>query len=192
MEEKYKGVIEGLLFASGDEGMTIKQISNIIDIEEEYVVSAIEALKNDYQQSDRGLMIMQAHEVIHLTTKPEHSAYYKKMLENPSPSRMSQAALETLAIIAYKQPITKTEIEEIRGVGSDRPVKTLLARSLIEEAGRKESPGRPILYRTSKEFLIYFGLTSLDELPELPDQSENNLADEADLFFEGFDAVLDE
>lgn len=191
-EKYYKGVIEGLLFASGDEGMTVKQISKIIDIDEEQVALAIDQLKNDYKETDRGLMIMQSHEVIHLTTKPEHSKYYKKMLENPNTTRMSQAALETLAIIAYKQPITKTEIEEIRGVGSDRPVKTLLARSLIEEAGRKESPGRPILYRTSKEFLTYFGLTSLDELPEIPDPSESNLTEEADLFFEGFDSIMEE
>lgn len=182
-----KAIIEGLLFASGDEGMTIKQISKIIETSEEHVQSVIVELKNDYGKEDRGLTMMQAHEVVHLITKPEHSEYYKKMLENPSPTRMSQAALETLAIIAYKQPITKTEIENIRGVGSDRPVKTLLSRSLIEEAGRKDSPGKPILYSTTKEFLIYFGLTSLDELPEISDLTEDNVTEEADLFFEKMD-----
>lgn len=186
-QKSMKAIIEGLLFASGDEGMTIKQISNIIEASEDQVQSAIAELKDDCRQDDRGLTIMQSHQVVHLTTKPEHSAYYKKLLDNPSPSRMSQAALETLAIITYKQPITKTEVEEIRGVSSDRPIKTLLARSLIEEAGRKDSPGRPILYRTSKEFLIYFGLTSLDELPEISDLTEDNLAEEADLFFEKID-----
>jgi len=186
-----KAIIEGLLFASGDEGMTIKQLSKIIEEKETIVEHVIDELKTDYKRDDRGLMLMQSHEVIHLTTKPEHSIYYKRMLEVPHTSRMSQAALETLAIIAYKQPITRTEIEEIRGVGSDRPVKTLLARSLIEEQGRKDTPGRPILFGTSKEFLIYFGLTSLSELPPLPENpNADNLPEEADLFFEGFDEQL--
>src|SRR5690625_8000813 len=114
------------------------------------------------------MKIIQSNEMYHLTTKPEHSQYYKKLLQGPRSSRMTQATLETLAIIAYKQPITKTEIEEIRGVNSDYAVQTLLARSLIEKIGRKDTVGRPVLYATSKEFLTYFGLTSLEDLPPLP------------------------
>ncbi|MBR3120737.1 SMC-Scp complex subunit ScpB [Oceanobacillus profundus] len=186
--EELKAVVEGLLFASGDEGITIKQVCKVLEVSESAVEHILEELTYDYERKDRGLMIMKSHEVLHLTTKPEHSNYFKKLLELPQTSRMSQAALETLAIIAYQQPITRTEIDEIRGVKSDRPVQTLTARSLIEEVGRKDSVGRPILFGTSKDFLTYFGLTSLGELPPLPEPSEEDNTDsnEADLFFERF------
>lgn len=185
--ELIKAPIEGLLFASGDEGITVKQLANILNIKRETVEIVLDELKQDYQQTDRGIMIMQSHEVYHLTTKPEHSEYFKRLLETPQSSRMSQAALETLAIIAYNQPITRTEIEDIRGVKSDRPLQTLLSRLLIEEVGRRETVGRPILYATSTEFLTYFGMTSLDELPPLPeDMDTEEIESEADLFFENF------
>ncbi|RDW19110.1 SMC-Scp complex subunit ScpB [Oceanobacillus arenosus] len=187
-----KAIIEGLLFASGDEGIAIKQLSKIIEIQESAVIHILEELKYDYEHANRGMMIMQSHDVFHLTTKPEHSNYFKKLLDIPKQSRMSQAALETLAIIAYRQPITKTEMEEIRGVNSDRAVQTLLARSLIEELGRKDAVGKPILYGTSKDFLTYFGLTSLDELPVLPETANTEeMTQEADLFFERFGDELD-
>ncbi|WP_010650743.1 SMC-Scp complex subunit ScpB [Oceanobacillus massiliensis] len=190
--DELKAVAEGLLFASGDEGITIKQLYRILDVSESAALHIIEELKFDYESSDRGLMIMQSHDVLHLTTKPEHSSYFKKLLELPQTSRMSQAALETLAIIAYQQPITRTEIEDIRGVKSDRPVQTLLARSLIEETGRKDSVGRPILFGTSKDFLTYFGLTSLEELPPLPESDDSDDdSNEADLFFERFSDEID-
>lgn len=179
-----KAVAEGLLFASGDEGITVKQLSRILDITDKTVEHLLDELKYDYEDTDRGIMLMQSHQVFHLTTKPEHSVYFKKLLETPQTTRMSQAALETLAIIAYQQPITRTEIEEVRGVKSDRPVQTLIARSLIEEVGRREGVGRPILFATSKDFLTYFGLTSLEELPPLPENmDEEDLEQEADLFF---------
>lgn len=188
-----KAITEGLLFASGDEGIALKQLSAILEIPGSSVVHIVEELKYDYENTERGLMIMQSHDVFHLTTKPEHSDYFKKMLETPTSSKMSQAALETLAIIAYQQPITRTEIEEIRGVKSDRPVQTLLARSLIEEIGRRESIGRPTIFATSKDFLTYFGLTSLEELPPLPESADTeNVEQEADLFFEKFNGQIDE
>ncbi|OZU90064.1 SMC-Scp complex subunit ScpB [Virgibacillus indicus] len=184
-QNELKSVMEGLLFASGDEGITSKQLSHILKISEATVMDLLNELKSDYGNTERGIMLMQSHKVFHLTTKPEHSSYYKKLLETPQSTRMSQAALETLAIIAYKQPITRTEIEEIRGVKSDRPVQTLLSRFLIEEIGRRESIGRPILFGTSMEFLTYFGLTSIDELPPLPENNNaEGLEQEADLFFE--------
>ncbi|MFD1850532.1 SMC-Scp complex subunit ScpB [Oceanobacillus bengalensis] len=185
--DEIKGVLEGLLFASGDEGISFKQVCAIIEISEETAKHVLEELKFDYERRDRGMMIMESHDILHLTTKPEHSSFYKRLLEVPQTTRMSQAALETLAIIAYRQPITKTEIEEIRGVKSDRPVQTLLARLLIEEVGRKDSVGRPILYGTNKDFLTYFGLTSLDELPPLPESDDTeDINQEADLFFNRF------
>jgi len=187
-----KAVVEGLLFASGDEGMTFKQLSKILDVTVSAADQLIEELKSDYEHTDRGLMIMKDNDVIHLTTKPEHSGYFKKLLETPQSSRLSQAALEALAIIAYRQPITRTEIEEIRGVKSDGPVQTLLNRSLIEEMGRKETVGRPTLFRTTKDFLTFFGLTSLEELPPLPeDDSTDTTSQEVDLFFERFNEELE-
>src|SRR5699024_3151243 len=140
-----KAIVEGILFASGDEGITVKRLSQILDTTEITVQHLLEELAYDYEHTHRGLMMIQSENVYYLTTKPEHSLYYKKLLETPYTTRLSQAALETLAIIAYQQPITRVEIEEIRGVNSDRPVQTLQARSLVEEVGRKEAVGRPVL-----------------------------------------------
>lgn len=189
---EHKAIVEGLLFASGDTGITIKQVAKILEVNHATIEYLIEELKFDYEHTDRGIMIMQSHDAYHLTTKPQHNQYYQRLFENPKMSRMSQAALETLAIIAYQQPITRTEIEEIRGVKSDRPVQTLIARSLIEEVGRKESIGRPVLFSTSKEFLTYFGLSSIEELPPLPENVEDsNIEEEADLFFERFNKEVE-
>lgn len=185
MTVQLKGVVEGLLFATGDEGITVKQIAKIINVTPETVLHLLEELTYDYEHEHRGITIIQSNEVYHLTTKPEHNAYYKKLVENPRTTRMSQATLETLAIIAYNQPITRVEIEEIRGVNSDYAVQTLLARSLIESVGRKETIGRPVLFGTNKEFLTYFGLSSLDDLPALPKEiDEEAIYEEADLFFD--------
>ncbi|MGM8211658.1 SMC-Scp complex subunit ScpB [Virgibacillus sp. W0430] len=185
-----KGVLEGLLFASGDEGVTVKQVAKVLNITPSSVDHLINELKYDYEHTERGMMIIQSHEVYHLSTKPEHSSYFVKLLETPQSNRLSQAALETLAIIAYEQPITRVEIEEIRGVNSDRPVQTLLAKSLIEEVGRREGVGRPVLFGTGKDFLTYFGLTSLAELPPLPENiNSDTLEQEADLFFDRFNEL---
>lgn len=183
----YKAITEGLLFAAGEEGLTIQQLGNILELDKSTVQMILDELKFDYEHEKRGITLMQSSDVFHLTTKPEHAPYFEKLIQSPHSSRLSQAALETLAIIAYRQPITRTEIEEIRGVKSDRPIQTLLSRSLIEEAGRKESSGRPILFKTTTEFLTYFGLTSIDDLPPLPeDFDETSIEHEADLFFEKF------
>lgn len=185
-----KAIIEGLLFASGDEGITIKQLCRVLDLSEESVIHLLEELRYYYEHTTRGIRMMQSQDTYHLTTKPDHSPYFKKLLETPQSTRLSQAALEALAIIAYNQPITRVEIEEIRGVKSDRPVQTLVARSLIEEVGRRDAVGRPILFGTTTDFLTFFGLTSLDELPPL--QEDFNLEDikqDADLYFERFNQI---
>ncbi|GGJ94231.1 segregation and condensation protein B [Lentibacillus kapialis] len=187
-----KGITEGLLFASGDEGISVKQLVRILNTSEDTITRLLDELKYDYQNTEHGILLMQFHDVFHLTTKPEHSPYFKKLLETPQTTRMSQAALETLAIIAYQQPITRTEIDDIRGVKSDRPVQTLITRSLIEEIGRKEGIGRPMLFATTKEFLTYFGLTSLEELPPLPEDTDSNqLEQESDLFFDTLTDYMD-
>jgi len=184
---KLKGVVEGLLFASGHDGITIEQLATVIEVTPETIKEIIASLQADYELDQRGMTILQSNEVYHLTTKPEHNKYFKKLLHNPRTTRMSQAVLETLAIIAYKQPITKVEVEDIRGVNSDYAVQTLMARSLIEETGRKDRIGRPKLYGTTTEFLTYFGLSSMDDLPALPEEvDEASVEQEANLFFERF------
>lgn len=182
--QEMKGIIEGILFASGDEGVTIQQIAQVLDVSEIEIIDLLDELTHDFKDRSRGVRIMQSNETFYLTTKPEHSLYYEKLLSIPYSSKLSQAALETLAIIAYKQPITRAEIEHIRGVNSERPLRTLLRRSLIEEVGRKEAIGRPILFGTSKDFLAYFGLTSLNELPELPEDFDpQEIEKEAEALF---------
>ena len=143
-------------------------------------------LVSEYNENqNRGIMIVQLAETYQLVTKKEYSPYLKKLVESPNNTALSQAALETLAIIAYKQPITRIEIEEIRGVKTDRPLQTLTAKALIKEVGRAEGPGRAYLYGTTKEFLDYFGLRNIKELPPLPEKvEEENIQEEADLFFE--------
>ena len=170
MSIELKGIVEGLLFASGEEGISIKQIANSLDIPAEHAEHIIEELKFDYEHVNRGMMIMQSKDIYHMTTKPEHSYYYKKVHQQKGASRMTQSALETLAIIAYRQPVTKVEIEELRGVNSDYAVQSLIKRSLIEIVGRKDGVGRPYLFGTTKEFLTYFGLASLNDLPPLKEE----------------------
>ncbi|RAK22231.1 segregation and condensation protein B [Anoxybacillus vitaminiphilus] len=183
----YKAIVEGLLFAAGDEGLSLPQIALVLELSEEQTLQIIEELKKDCQQAYRGIEINEIAGTFQLTTKKEHAPYLKKLVESPGSSSLSQAALETLAIIAYRQPITRAEIEEIRGVKSDKPLQTLIAKALIKEVGRAEGTGRPILYGTTKEFLDYFGLKTIEELPPLPEMAEEQEREqEADLFFEKF------
>lgn len=183
--KELKGIVEGLLFASGDDGITSKQLTNILSVQEDAVLDLIEELSFDYNHTNRGLCIIFDEDVYVLTTKSEHSDYIKKLQESPHTSKLSQAALETLAIIAYEQPITRVEIEEIRGVKSDRPLQTLVARALVEEKGRKEGVGRPILYGTTTLFLTFFGFTSLDELPPLQQTfNDHEMEEEANALYE--------
>ncbi|BDG36645.1 SMC-Scp complex subunit ScpB [Parageobacillus sp. VR-IP] len=190
---EYKAIVEGLLFAAGDEGLSLQQIASVLEIKEEQAKEIISALKEEYERGQRGIQLVELAGVFQLATKKEHAPYLKKLVESPSSTSLSQAALETLAIIAYRQPITRAEIEEIRGVKSDKPIQTLMARALIKEVGRAEGTGRPILYGTTKEFLDYFGLKTLEELPPLPElQADGEMEKEADLFFEKFEENFNE
>jgi len=191
--EHMKSVVEGLLFIVGDEGIDIKQIADVLQIGEIVAVEVLEELKKDYAREYRGIDIVEVAGVYQLTTKREHAEYFKRLVESPSSSTLSQSALETLAIIAYKQPITRAEIEEIRGVKTERPLTTLMSKSLIKEVGRAEGTGRAYLYGTTKDFLEYFGLKTLDELPPLPEKiDESEIQEEADLFFEKFQETFSE
>lgn len=180
----FKAILEGLLFASGSDGLTTKQISAVLEIDRDTLQHIISELKYDYENTNRGIMLVESDKSLYLATKPEHASYFKKLLAAPQASKLSQASLETLAIVAYNQPITRTEVEEVRGVKSDRPIQTLLSRALIEEVGRRDTVGRPMMFTTTVDFLNYFGLKSIEELPQLTDQmDETSLIEEADLFF---------
>ncbi|MCI0767065.1 SMC-Scp complex subunit ScpB [Bacillus sp. TL12] len=174
-------IIEGLLFVAGDEGIYPEQIAKVLEIEVKDVIQLIEEMQMECQGMQRGLQIVQFAKVYRLATKKEHASYYQKLMDTPTTASLSQAALETLAIVAYRQPITRTEMEEIRGVKTDRALQTLVSHLLIKETGRAEGPGRPILYGTTKEFLDTFGLQTLEDLPTLSEESEQ--MNEADLFF---------
>lgn len=162
-----KAVLEGLLFVVGEDGLTLEQISDVLEIDEEASKSLIMELKKDYEDENRGLRIDFLGNRFKLTTKFEHKKYYQKLIENPETNTLSQAALETLAIIAYNEPITRIQVDAIRGVGSVNIIRKLVAKGFIKESGRSELPGRPILYETTNEFLDYFGLSSTEDLPDI-------------------------
>jgi segregation and condensation protein B len=182
-----KAVIEGLLFVSGDEGIDRKQIAEVLQRDSKELDAYIDELKKSYQSADRGMTIVEYAGSLQFVTKPDHAVFYERLVETPGHSTLSQAALETLAIIAYKQPITRAEIEEVRGVKTEKPLQTLSAKGLVKEVGRAEGTGRAILYGTTKAFLDHFGLQSIKELPALPENiQEESVEQEADLFFSKF------
>ncbi|TVY04526.1 SMC-Scp complex subunit ScpB [Cohnella terricola] len=161
-----KSVLEGLLFVSGDEGISAKTAAEVVETDVEVVKDVLKDLQKELAKKNRGIRIAEVAGGYRLTTVIEHAPYFEKLAYSPSRSALSQAALETLAIIAYRQPITRVEIEEIRGVKAERPLHHLVNKDLIEEKGRAEALGRPILYGTTKSFLDYFGLANIAGLPE--------------------------
>ncbi len=188
----WKGIVEALLFAAGDEGLSLKQLTSVLEMAELQTKEVLKDLKEYYEDSNRGLQLVEIAGVYQLATKKEHSDYIKKLVESSGSGGLSQASLETLAIIAYKQPITRAEIEEVRGVKTERPLQTLMSKVLVKEVGRAEGAGRAYLYGTTKEFLDYFGLKTLEELPALGASTEENFEQgEADLFFEKFQETLE-
>ena len=181
--EERLGILEGLLFAVGDEGLTLMQASYVLEVDELEVQSLLIDLKARYEAKSAGLAIIEVGDVHKLTTKKDHAAYLKRLIQNPNQRGLSNAALEVLAIIAYRQPITRHEIEQIRGSSSENVIRRMLTFSLIEEGGRLDAPGRPILFKTTDDFLDYFGIKTLEELPTLKAiEATFNLDEEADLF----------
>ena len=182
---KNKAVLEGLLFVVGEDGLTLDQIEEVLEITEEEVKSLVNDLKQSYEAEDRGLRIDFLGNRLKLTTKFEHRQYYQKLLENPETNILSQAALETLAIIAYNEPITRMQVDKIRGVSSSQMIRKLVAKGLIKESGRSDLPGRPILYETTNDFLDYFGLKNIEELPDMEkyiEEAEEEVDEEKDLY----------
>lgn len=172
----YFSIIESLLFVSG-EPLKIDELADILECSPDFSKELLYELTERYNNEDRGLKLIYVQDSVQLVTKPANSQYIQKLLKTNVRQSLSHAALETLAIIAYKQPITRIGIDEIRGVKSDRAVMTLLEKRLIKDVGRLEVPGRPILYGTTDEFLKHFGLEGLGRLPnidEIADKSQEN------------------
>ena len=174
------GVLEGLLFINGSEGISFDSLLEIINIDEIKLNELITELKSNYSNPKRGIKLEILGNKLKLVTKSEHSKYYQNLVTKEQSSILSQSALETLAIIAYNEPITRVEIDEIRGVESSYIIRKLLSKNLIKEAGKSDLPGKPNLYVTTDYFLDYFGLRSKEELPKLVEIEESD--DEKDLF----------
>lgn len=180
MEDKeIKSNLEALLFIAGDP-LPLKTIKNILDTDAQDIERIAKELIHEYHLKHSGILIQEVAGGIQMVTNPACAPWVKKLLATAIPTKLSNQSLETLAIVAYRQPIIKAEIESIRGVNSDGVLRTLLERRLIKILGRKEAPGRPLMYGTTKEFLHYFGLKDLSELPTLKEFSELEGAD-ADL-----------
>ncbi|HCM88682.1 MULTISPECIES: SMC-Scp complex subunit ScpB [Vagococcus] len=180
--------IEALLFVAGNEGLTLNEMANILNKKTAHMYQFILDLKEKYDKDEeRAVTILEVGDHFILSTKKEYADVLKLFAQSSINQNLSQAALECLSIVAYKQPITRPEIEELRGVQSSGSVQKLVARQLIEEKGRVEGPGRAILYGTTAYFFDYFGLKSINELPTV-DQLEINAEKEIpnDLFFDRF------
>ncbi|HTG70179.1 MAG TPA: SMC-Scp complex subunit ScpB [Candidatus Udaeobacter sp.] len=186
--QKLKTIIEGLLFMAGDEGLTKRQLADILELDADLASDLVYDLQRDLEREGRGIQIAEVAASYRLTTHLEHAPYFERMAYTPTRSQLSQAALETLSIVAYRQPITRISIEEIRGVKSDRAIQSLVSKDLIEEVGRAEQIGRPILYGTTKSFLDYFGLPSIKELPEPGNVDiDDALEEQTQMLFERLD-----
>lgn len=172
----FKAVIEGLLFVSGEDGLSLEELCKLIEKEKKETSELIKELYSDYENNERGMHIEFLGNKFKFTTKAEHKEFYKKLVDQEENSLLSQSALETLAIIAYNGPITRISIDNIRGVNSSYVIRKLLLKGLIEDVGKEESPGRPRLYNITSKFLDYFGLGSIEQLPKI--NIENNEIDE--------------
>lgn len=165
-KDKIPYAIEGILFAAGEPVKTAK-LAAVLEISIDAVEEAVRILKYDYDTQERGFMIIDIDEGYQICSRPEYYNYIQVILGEQRRQALSNAAMEALAIIAYRQPITRAQIEYIRGVNSDSAVNRLSERGLIEEAGRLDAPGRPVLYKTTQNFLRCFGLSTPKDLPEL-------------------------
>lgn len=173
--------LEGLLFLCGDDGLPCDEISTILEIEKTKVEELTNQLQECYQNDGRGLQLEKYGEVYKLVTKSQYNVFYERLVEIDENKPLTTASLEVLAIVAYNEPVTRSMIDEIRGVSSSHMVRKLLNKELICEIGRSDLPGRPYLYKTTNKFLDAFGIKSLDELPKI-DQTVEVETMETDLF----------
>ncbi len=182
-----QAILEGLLFVVGDEGLTLPIICETMDIKEKEAQQLLQNLQNEYSKDCHGIRISLLGGKFKMTTKKEHKEYYQKLLAREENNFLSEAALETLAIIAYNQPITRVEVDEARGISSINMIRKLVAKDLVKVSGKSSLPGKPNLYRTTDLFLDYFGLTSLDDLPTLEEIKEDDT--EKDLFTSNYKEI---
>ena len=167
-----EAIVEGLLYIVGEDGVKVEQLAMAIDKSMEDTQIILDNIQHKYASELFGIELVGYGSVYKFVSKKDIFPYAQELFQTSKPNVLSQAALETLAIIAYKQPITRVEIEELRGVGAEIMLKKLQARNLIREAGRSEAPGRPILYEVTEEFMDSFKLYTLNELPDLPEYSK--------------------
>lgn len=160
-----EAIVEGVLFAAGD-AVKIEKLSDIAEVDTGTLVSIVNNISDRYETEKSGLMIIRLEDSFQMCTRPEYNEYISRLKEPKKSQNLSNAALEVLAVIAYRQPVTRSQIEAIRGVSSDSLVSRLVERGLVEEVGRLDAPGRPILFATTEEFLRCFNLGSLTELPD--------------------------
>ena len=165
-KQRIKSIIESILFVSG-EPLSLRDISINLEMPPRYIEEILNEMITDYEASERGIKLISIKDNYQLVTKSENSDYIQRLLKKNKRQSLSQASLESLAIIAYKQPITRIDIDEIRGVKSESAIQKLIEKNLIKESGRLDVPGRPILYSTTDEFLRQFELNDLKELPSL-------------------------
>lgn len=174
-----EAIVEGLLYMVGDDGLKVEQLASVIDKNIEDSEAILNSIQSKYTNENFGIELVNYGKTYKFITKQEVAPYIQALFHTSKPNTLSQSALETLAIIAYKQPITRVEIEELRGVGADMMLRKLQARNLIREAGRSDAPGKPILYEVTEEFMDSFKLYTLNELPDLPefnsDEENENL-----------------
>lgn len=173
--EEIKSIIEAVMFAYS-EPISIEELNNIIneELSRKEIELMLNSLIDEYRENSRGVQIIKLEDKYQMTTNKDYSDFIKKVLEPKKKKSLSQATLETLTIIAYKQPITKVEVEDIRGVKCDRAIQTLLENELIKEAGRLERIGKPIIYKTTNEFLKLLSIETLEDLPPLENYEDNN------------------
>ena len=169
-------IIEAILFVSG-EPVQLGAVARALEVTELEVSAAADELASDYDYNRRGICLKRFGSHIQLSTRPDYAPQIEKLLQPIQKQSLSQAALETLAVVAYKQPVTRLDIEAVRGVKCDYSVQSLMNKGLIEEVGRKETLGRPILYGTTDAFLSHFGLTSLEDLPQPPESQQDSPAE---------------
>ncbi|MDF2700658.1 MAG: segregation and condensation protein [Haloplasmataceae bacterium] len=181
-KSKLLAALEGLLYVVGEDGLTIDQIVFVFEISDEEALDLVETLKTMYDKNLRGITIINTANKYKMATRNDFIDYYKKLFTDVNKSKLSGASLEVLSIVAYKQPITRAEIEDIRGTNSENVIRRLLAMSLVKEVGRLDTAGRPIIYGTTNDFLDYFNLSSIEELPELVQNLDTDDDIEKDLF----------
>lgn len=178
-EGNLKGRIEAILFVAG-EAVTVKELARALQTEEKAVKAELNAIRDEYDYDQRGFLLKRFGDKVQLATRPLYAQDVLRLLQPVQQQSLSQAAMETLAVVAYKQPVTRAEVEQVRGVKCDYSLQSLINKGLIKETGRKDTIGRPILFGTTDEFLSHFGLEGLEYLPPLPENPQESSPQEAE------------